>query len=275
MTFNPSFKNIGIVCKPRDTRIWAQVKKINDYLDKLGANTLILGSFKTRENLTSSNELIMGQKCDLIIAIGGDGTLLYAGRAFSKFGIPIVGINYGLIGHLNEIEPKNDLASLNLILEGQYTTSSHNLIKHNIKPALGARVGKVAVNDIVIRGSKGISMVAANVKTSEKEFSFRADGIIISTPIGSTSYSQSAGGPVMQSDLNAFVITPICPHLDRVSSYVYRDSEEIKIEINSVKSRASEIYCDGQFCVQIKNPTTIRIKKPKYRLKLIHLNPEK
>ena len=266
-------KTIGLVCKPRNSKTWSEAKKLNAYFLSHGIQTYILGSFKDRDALVSCNEKTMGQHCDLIVSLGGDGTLLFVAREFSEFAVPIVGINYGLIGHLNQIQPKNKITALDKVLAGNFTISEHPLIKHNIKPALGARVGKVAVNDIVIRGARGISMIEVQVSVAEQTFNYRADGLIVSTPIGSTSYSQSAGGPILQTSLNSILITPICAHIKRIPSYVCDDNQKIKIEINSTKSRSSQIYCDGQFSVQMKNPITVEVKKTKKNLKLVRLNP--
>src|SRR5574344_1773679 len=190
---------------------------------------------------------------NFVFVIGGDGTILKAARFYSKTNTPIFGINLGRLGFLSQSSKENIENSVEKILNNDYEIQNRIMLQS----------GKfLALNDIVIKGTMTGRTSKFALKINDKFIcNYLADGIIVSTPTGSTAYGLSAGGPILSPDLNAFVIIPICPHTLTARPLVIPDSEKITISTccEDVKYVAS---CDGQSFYKFKDE--IKIKKSEY-----------
>lgn len=234
-------------------------KLIKNSLDVAKDLKNILSQKKCSSDITDVNNLKKGY--DFVFVIGGDGTILKVARYYAKSSTPIFGINLGRLGYLSQ-SLKNDMGfAVDKILNNEYRIENRIMLQSE---------NKIALNDFVIKGS-------TNGRTSRfllrinGEFicDYLADGIIVSTPTGSTAYGLSAGGPIIAPSLNAFVIVPICPHTLSTRPLVIPDSEIITI------SSLSENYnyfasTDGQEFYKFQKE--ISIKKSEYQAKLVLLN---
>lgn len=195
---------------------------------------------------------------EFVFVIGGDGTILKVARFYAKSSTPIFGINLGRLGYLSQSSKEDIENTVVKILNGDYKVENRIMLESGTKTAL---------NDIVVKGSTNGRTSRFSLKINGKFVcDYLADGIIITTPTGSTAYGLSAGGPIISPKLNAFVIVPICPHTLSARPLVIPDDEIITICTDN-KYFAS---CDGQEFYEFKNE--IEIKKSKYHAKLALLN---
>jgi len=198
---------------------------------------------------------------DFVFVIGGDGTILKSARFYAAFGTPIFGVNLGRLGFLSQTPEKMLSESVNQIMAGEYFTEDRIMLKAGASTAL---------NDIVIKSSASGRTSRFSLKINDEAVcDYLADGIIISTPTGSTAYGLSAGGPVLVPGLNAFVIVPICPHTLTARPLVVPDCEKITV-CGREKDKKYVISADGQEFYEAAS--NIEICKSKYPAKLALLN---
>ena len=198
---------------------------------------------------------------DFVIVIGGDGTFLKASRFYAKFSIPVFGINLGRLGFLSQAAARDLECTVAKILSGKFKVENRVMLKCE---------GKHALNDIVIKGSMSGRTSKFSLKINDKTVcDYLADGLIISTPTGSTAYGLSAGGPVLYPNLGAFVVVPICPHTLSVRPLVIPDSEKISI-VAGEENSTYFLSADGQEFS--KWFTKLDIEKSEYEAKLVLLD---
>ena len=184
---------------------------------------------------------------DCIIVLGGDGTLLGVAREATSHKIPILGINLGRLGFLAEVERHEIEACLDKLLAGAYTVENRMMIHAVIRKASGSTAAFDALNDIVISRTSFSRLLDLNVYVND-EFvdDYKADGIIIATPTGSTAYSMSAGGPIVDPSVNTFLITPICPHKMYSRTIIVPESKSISVVVNDKHTKNAMVTADGQ-----------------------------
>ena len=213
----------------------------------------------------------MSQQCDLIIAVGGDGNLLNAARYFSMHDIPVLGINRGQLGFLTDISPDALEAMLKPILQGEYEEGKRMLLEGSI-----VRAGKVvetgnALNDIVLFPGEIAQLIEFELRIDGRfVYSQRSDGLIISTPTGSTAYSLSAGGPIIQPGLNALVLVPKFPHTLTSRPLVIGADSVIQLDLAEYNKVPAKLSLDGQRHFDLAVGDTVEIKKQAKPLRLIH-----
>ncbi len=204
----------------------------------------------------------------LVFVIGGDGTFLGAARGFSPYGIPLFGINTGRLGFLSQLKPVDIEKGVEKITAGEFVIDERLMIKSSIE---NEPDNHIALNDVVIKGGE-ISRTAQLFLyiNGMHVCDYLADGLIISTPTGSTAYTLSAGGPVVVPELEAFVIVPICPHSLTTRPIVIPADEEIEVKIK-IDSDHIFVTNDGQESIKINSKKTIRVTKNEYKARLITL----
>ena len=246
---------VGIYANKKKDIDLVNTKRFIDYLRKKNIECIV-SRHLTEDFPNFKCYDIEDVKMDLLTVFGGDGTILRAVKKAVSFDIPILGINLGSLGFLDEVGKLSAEEALALILEGKYKIAKRSLItlKHN-------NLEQIALNDIVIRNA---NREVSNVVKLEAYWDdylidkFIADGIIISTPTGSTAYSLSAGGPVLSPELNALVITAICPHTLHNRPIVVSNTKPVKIKL--IDERA-EVFADGQLIAPLEVGCEIEICK--------------
>ncbi|GHV16258.1 hypothetical protein FACS189425_00200 [Clostridia bacterium] len=201
---------------------------------------------------------------EMIIVLGGDGTILSCARKYASTGIPILGLNLGRLGFLAELE-REDLDVLKLVVEGNYDVSKRMMldVSHN-----GQKF--TALNDIVVSRGSFSRIMNINIFLDDKfANSYTADGLIISTPTGSTAYSLSAGGPIVEPSMELMIITPICPHDLTSRSIIVPPERSISITIENPEEHEATLTIDGQQMQKICNDTNILINKSAISANLI------
>ncbi len=207
----------------------------------------------------------------LIVVVGGDGSLLSAARMAVHAGVPVIGINRGHLGFLTDIPPQAFEASLGDVLAGNYIQEKRALLQLRFSDSNKNLILGDALNDIVLSRGNETHLVRFDVYINEQFVShYRADGLIFSTPTGSTAYALSAGGPIMHPDLAALVMVPMFPHSLSVRPLVVDMNASIRLEISEANESPLRISCDGHDSYPIKPGTSVMIEKNPNTLELLH-----
>ena len=211
-------------------------------------------------------------EADLVIALGGDGTILDCAKKMAKKGKPILGINLGHLGYMAELE-MSELHSLSNIIEGNYTIDERNMLKIEITDRYGnTKFEASALNDAVISNG-GVSKIINLELYAEDSLitSYRADGLIISTPTCSTAYAMSAGGSIADPKVECIMVTPICPHSFIARQLIFSNQTKIKIKNVSVREKSLFVTVDGKTNCEIYKNDTISITKSEQTVKLVRI----
>jgi len=237
-------------------------KDLDYLLEKEGAKELDL-------NHKRASYDFLRKKADLIIVFGGDGTFLHTSLNFIGTGIPLMGINLGRIGFLTEIETNELGEALDHIIADNYRIENRNTLEVCLQRTGEDVQKKYAVNDVVLNRAADGEMLKVDMHIN-KEFvnSYRGDGIIVSTPTGSTAYSFSAGGPIINPQVKALLITPLCPHAVHVKPMVISDDEIIEIDVEGQKDKIF-LTTDGRDSIKIKQDDIVRIKSSQQEISLV------
>ena len=269
------FKNIGIIGKHnRDQRVAETISTLHHFLKQQGYSVFIdnesvqLLSLRGVESCEMDS---LGEKSDLVIAIGGDGTFLKAARTVVKHDVPLVGINLGRLGFLVDISPEDIYSKLNDILRGHYLEEKRNLLHTEIIRNNEVIHREIAMNEVVIHRWVTPSIIEI-VTHIDGVFlnSQRSDGLIISTPTGSTAYSLSAGGPIMSPSLNVLVLVPLSPHTLSNRPIVIDDSSTIEISFCQSKQINALVTCDNKEIPEVTLDDKILIRKLPTPITILH-----
>ena len=199
--------------------------------------------------------------CPYLIVLGGDGTMLRASHTAAMHNTPMLGINLGKLGYLTDSDRQDGIAAIKKLLEGKYHKEKRLMLE----------VGKnLALNDIFIRYTHAAKLMTYHIYVNNKlTDSLRADGMIVSTPTGSTAYSLSAGGPILKPDSEMLLLTPVCPHTLYARPWVLSGRDEIKIQTEAVDGEEAAVYMDGEFAFHIGSGTFVNIRKSDFKATII------
>ncbi len=251
-----SFSNIVIVGKPDDPRVIEPLEQLRAHLTKAGV-TLLAG-----EDVDSA---------DLVMAIGGDGTMIYASRLTRESGTPILGINRGRLGFLADITPEEMLTSVDHVLQGNYTTDSRLLLEACLLRGSGDQEVAFALNDVVLQRRETGRMVDFETRIAGQYVNTHSgDGLVIATPTGSTAYALSCGGPIIEPQLDAIVVVPICPHTLTDRPIVIAADQAVEVSLLQRDDTLAEITVDGFSVGDIRPGDKLQISAANNRVTLVH-----
>lgn len=208
---------------------------------------------------------------DMIICLGGDGTILHIARSAAIAQVPILGINFGKRGFMAELE-RNELNMLQKIIEGEYSLDTRMMLDVLVFQNGGLIFSSAALNDAVI--TKGLVSHLINISVKADNFivsSFPSDGVVISTPTGSTAYSLSAGGPVVEPTAENILITPVCAHSLHARPYVLTSDHVIGMEFSGYPDKAAYLSVDGGQSLALEHDFCLTIKKSQMKTKLVRI----
>lgn len=213
---------------------------------------------------------------DCMIVLGGDGTVLQAARETKKLHIPIIGVNLGTLGYMTEIEPANLEEALDRLIAGDYEQESRMMLNGKAQLADGNTEEGWALNDIVITRSGSLQIIQFNIYVNGQFLNgYKADGMIVTTPTGSTGYNLSAGGPLVEPKARLIVLTPICPHSLNQRSIILSSEDVIEIEIPKGREgrvQTVEASFDGTHVIPLCTGDRIRIVQSEKTTEFIQLN---
>ena len=209
---------------------------------------------------------------DMIIAFGGDGTILHLARTVALHSVPVLGVNLGSLGFMSELEV-NELDRLRDLAQGRFTVESRMMLDVSVLRGGKSVYNNIALNDAVISKGSIARVVRLNIFTEEGQLTkVGGDGIIASTPTGSTGYSMAAGGPIVEPTARNLLLTPICPHSTRSSSYVLSPEHVITVEAPDANRKFVYLSVDGGKAFSLKNNDQVRVSTSKYTTRLVRLS---
>lgn len=248
-----------------------------DIIADRGSVTVFPESMKDQDVIKDKKNVEFGsfENCDVIISIGGDGTLLSAVSEYRDLDIPFIGINKGSIGFLTEIDVPDLESDLDKVLNGQYEIAERSQLYVEIIGEDGiVREDFVCLNDCVVTRGAKLNIVKMDLWIDGQYVEkFYGDGIIVSTPTGSTAYSLAAGGPILMPHMRNMIVTPLCPHTLQRSGYCLTNSDVIEIKLQEFES-APIISGDGRTNLELKQNDTVRITGYKSSIKTITLGKQ-
>ncbi|AMA65048.1 putative inorganic polyphosphate/ATP-NAD kinase [Candidatus Arsenophonus lipoptenae] len=267
------FKYIGIVGHPRRQKALETHKEIYNWLRKQKYQVILekqIAEHLNLKNIRKGELKEIGKIADLVIVIGGDGNMLSAARILSSYENKVIGINRGNLGFLTDLGPDNALQQLTKVLSGQFYEEQRFLLEIRINTKKNNSKLNIAINEVILHTGKVARMIEFEVYIDNR-FAFfqRSDGLIITTPTGSTAYSLSAGGPILTPNLEAITLVPMFPHTLSSRPLVISSNSSIKLKFKQ-KNINYEISCDSQIILPIKHDDEILIKKSTKKLNLVH-----
>ena len=268
-----SFKTIGVIVKPHTELVKDKLEHLLDYLNQKDCEILldesVEGLLSAQSNIVSRDEL--GNRCDIVITLGGDGTMLNAARSLADKDVPLIGINIGRLGFLADVSPGEIDTVLDDILSGKHIKEERFLLEANVKRNDKVIFSGDALNDVVVHVRDVARMIEFETRVNDQFVNHqRADGLIISTPTGSTAYALSSGGPILQANLDAITLVPICPHTLSSRPLVINASSEVDILISETKQAIAQVTCDGQTSFDVDIGDHITIKRKQHTIILLH-----
>jgi len=256
------------------------IKRLFSFLEKNNIPIIIEEHFYTilleNETITNTYSIFKNTKeldrnIDMLISIGGDGTILRAATLVGNLEIPILGINAGRLGFLANVQEDNMEAYMQLVLDKKYSISKRSLVSINCNDAISTLAEtSFAMNEITVSRKETTSMIIIETYLNDEYLnSYWADGLIIATPTGSTGYSMSCGGPILTPDVSCFVITPIAPHNLNVRPLVIPDNVIIKLKVSG-REENYLISLDSRI-TSVKNDTIITISKTAFQIFMVEI----
>jgi len=266
-------RTVAIIAKPQkeelfellpNLALWMKAHDLDPVFDPVSGTYLQQGRVVPRHEMPA-------EKPDLVIVLGGDGTLLSAARVFAKTETPILSVNLGSLGFLTEVRLADLYSTLDGWCQNCFTTDSRSMLHSELWREGELFVEHEALNDVVVAKGAIARMGDFRIQLDgQLAATFRADGIIIATPTGSTAYSLAANGPILLPDVNALVISPVCPHLLTLRPMVVRGDANIVVSIVGVPDQTF-LTVDGQEAVLMKVGDELRCHRSKYTVKLVRL----
>lgn len=269
-----AFNTIALIGKYGDPGVNKTLLGMCSYLNKRELRVLVdthtADEVEHKDFEVATLEQI-GEQADLAVTFGGDGTLLSAARNLIKYDVPLLGINLGRLGFLVDISPNEMTTRMGEILDGKYEEEHRIMLTTTIQHADGRTSSSDAFNDVVVHKWQTARMVELETYINGKFLNnMRSDGLIVSSPTGSTAYSLSGGGPIIEPDVNAIVLVPICPHSMSYRPIVIDGESEIELTVSGSVASNVMVSCDGQNNLEVERGDKIYIKKKNTVVRLIH-----
>jgi NAD+ kinase len=265
------FEKVAVLGRHDDPRVADPMTLLVEHLIKAGIEVFAAEEMTLDLAVSRVEKSALAAHVDLMIAIGGDGTMLYAGNLSRDTDVPLLGVNRGRLGFLADVTPDEMLASVDHILHGEYCIESRLLLDAQLMKANGGVISSTAFNDVVLKRRDTGRMVdfQANV-AGQFVNTHSGDGLIVATPTGSTAYALSCGGPIIEPQLDAVVIVPICPHTLTDRPIVIAANQPIEIRLLAREDSQAEIVVDGHSIGPIQPDDTLKINAAENRIHLIH-----
>ena len=268
----PKFSKVGLITKSGDLSVSETLNDVHNLLLEMGVPVVLDSSTRGLLGGPVTVDLDkIGQECDLAIVIGGDGTLLHAARELVGTNVPLVGVNRGRLGFLVDVSPEGNLHEVTEIIEGEYI-EEHRLMLHcQLVRNKESIHQSLAFNDMVMRTKNVLQIIEFEISINDSfVLTQRADGIIVASPSGSTAYALSSGGPIVNPNLNAVVVQPICPHTLSSRPLVVTAESNIQILVTEHKPVTAQMVCDGQVYIDLQNDDIIEVRKHDRSIRILH-----
>ncbi len=268
-----SFNTVGIIVNPRAQDISDKLSAVIAYLHTKTCTILLDESTQgyPDNDLETLDRDDLGEQCDLVITLGGDGTILNAARSLANKDVPLLGINLGRLGFLADVLPSEFEQVLDDVFAGNYQQEQRFLFSAEVRRDDAVIFSAEALNDVVVHVRNVARMIEFETRIDGVFVNHqRADGLIVATPTGSTAYALSSGGPILHTDLEAISLVPICPHTLSSRPLVVSANSVVEILVCKVQRAIAQITCDGQQSLDLCEGDTIHIRKKSHVVTLLH-----
>jgi NAD+ kinase len=265
------FKAIALVGRHTDARVAEPMQTLARHLSAKGCNVTAAATLELELDARRVPEASLGENTDLVIAIGGDGTMLYASRLAREPGTPILGVNRGRLGFLADITPDEMLASVDQVLAGNYQKDSRMMLEALFETAEGETVNAFGLNDVVLQRRGADGMVDFSTYIDGRFVNTHSgDGLIVATPTGSTAYALSCGGPILEPHIDAVALVPICPHTLTDRPIVVPHSQVIDVTLLRRDNTCAEITVDGGHLGTMRAGDSLRVAAADKGITMLH-----
>jgi len=269
------FPVIGLVGNPRDLRVIDSLRLLAEHLAAHGREVLLAEDFPAGSLPASARrcpEDEFRSRCRLLIAVGGDGSMLYAARRVAGTGTPLLGINRGRLGFLTDVTPDVMLDSLDLVLAGDYLSERRMLLGASLHHLGGEVTEGLGLNDIVVKrhDATGRMFDCQTFVDGAYVNTHGGDGLVIASPTGSTAYALSCGGPIVEPGLEAIVMAPICPHTLSDRPIVIAGNRSIEVCLPEGYPDAAEVSCDGEVLGRLTAGDRLVVRAAGAQVELLH-----
>ncbi len=269
------FNVVAIVARRLTDRILESITKIDSLLNEMGIQTLLEEKVLSALKLNRGNGVVtraeLGGVADLVIVVGGDGSILGVSRDLAGSGVPVVGVNRGSLGFLAAIAPGDIEEKFEQILSGDYSIEDHFLLEAQVFRDDVLVSSSTALNDVVVNPSSMSRMMEFDLLVNgEFVYNQRSDGIIVASPTGSTAYSLSAGGPIMHPRLDAVVVVPMFPHTLTSRPLVVSGDSTVMVRIIDAAEGAPQLSCDSQINLPLEVGDVVKVGKSEEPLNLLY-----
>ncbi|PMR78733.1 NAD(+) kinase [Billgrantia endophytica] len=269
-----TFKNIGLIGRLGSAKVVETLKRLMHFLDERDYHVIIEDRTATvllDHGHPEASRRTLGELCDLVIVVGGDGSLLGAARTLCHSGTLVLGVNRGRLGFLTDISPDELEERVGQVLAGQYEVEERFLLDAELYRD-GSLVGSGdALNEVVLHPGKAVRMIEFELFIDDQfVYSQRSDGLIMATPTGSTAYSLSGGGSIMHPKLDVIELVPMFPHTLSSRPIVIDAASEIRVHIGETNQTYPHISCDGQTRAVAKPDDVLVVTRKPQRVQLVH-----
>ena len=268
------FKHIGLIGKPDHEGANKTLTELHLFLTELGYKVSVEERVAQQldiDTLTPLSLVDLGKECDLAVVVGGDGNMLGAARVLARFDVAVIGVNRGNLGFLTDLNPDSFATPLTEVLNGKYKVERRFLLEVEVYRHQTLKSTNTAVNEAVLHADKVAHMIEFEVHIDDEfVYSQRSDGLIISTPTGSTAYSLSGGGPILHPKLDALTLVPMFPHTLSSRPVVVDGQSTIKLVISQDNHENLQVSCDSHVTLSVMPGDEVTIKKCDLPLRLIH-----
>jgi NAD+ kinase len=266
-------KSVAIISKPAKPEVAQILPQLFEWFRKHDYRIVIDGetaAYASGPEVVALPDLA-SRPLDFVVVLGGDGTLLSTSRAVAKAGIPVLGVNLGSLGFLTEVPLPELYNALEEVDQKRATIESRSLVQCQLVRAGNCIMSYAALNDVIVNKSALARLNDYDLYVDQAFVTtYKADGLIVSTPTGSTAYSMAAGGPILMPSVDAFVITPVSPHSLTHRPLVVRDSVEIEIVVKTGEEEAY-LSLDGQVGMPVRDEDRVLCRKAEYRVQLLRI----
>jgi NAD+ kinase len=269
-----SFKSVALVGNAKDLRVAECMLSVAGHFHARGLRALVdpgVGLAFPPGSVAHCPEQAFAERAELIVAIGGDGTLLYAARLVAGHDVPLLGVNRGRLGFLTDVSPASMLEDIDIVLAGRYSEDRRSLLAARLERHGAAPVEALGLNDVVVnKRETGRTMDFETSINGRFVNAHSGDGMVIATATGSTAYALSCGGPIVEPDLDVWVLAPICPHTLSDRPIVVRAGSQIQLKMSDRMGCHAQVTCDGMAIGDLDQGDTLYVEGADSQITLLH-----
>lgn len=276
---NPTFRCIGVMGRARKQSVANSLMDISKIIADMGLtlvmdnNTIGLPNIDTARlpPVKVVKRSLIGEMCDLVIVVGGDGSILNTAKVLARYRVPVLGVNRGRLGFLADVKPDEVEQKLKKVLLGDYQLDYRFLLSMEVKEGDAVIYQDMALNDVVLHAGKSVHMIDFQMKIDGHDvYRQHSDGLIAATPTGSTAYALSGGGPIVHPSMDAICLVPMHPHTLSSRPIVVSGSSDIVIRIHKDNRTQPMVSADGKTSVPLQQHQRLHIRKHPDKLTLLH-----